>query len=310
MLNGNVIAGKLMYKAAVALLAAFFLMLLVIVLASESLLVIQRIAHVSEVQGKVEYLNRQNGQWASLAEGMVVKAGTRLRTDARGTATLTWSDGTKVKVGPDTILSVEKCFVKSGTSEEVSLFRLERGRVWTRVAKRLGQGAEFAVVTPVAVAGVRGTIFGVEARDGSAGPESIVSVYEGQVELQTTKGSKMVSSNEVAVVGKDGEVKLREQQPEEISGWLERKDLLLPMLVVTAPRNGEVVRNDSVAVGGRVETDARLTVNGAPAAPRPSGRFRVECKLRPGRNLIEVAAEDQSGRRTTHQIEVVYRPAD
>ncbi len=288
-----------MYRSAVALLLAFFLMLIVIVLASQSMLVIQRIAHVDSVQGKVECQERRASPWQPLRQGMLVKAGTQIRSAADGAALLTWADGAKVKVGPDTLLSVEKCYAKSGTDEEVSLFRLHRGRVWTRIAKRLGEGAQFEVATPIAVAGVRGTVFGVETQ-GRA--QSAVSVYEGTVELTTAQGNKVVANGTVATVTPAGQVQVRQQSPEELRQWRAREDILLPVLELTTPREGEPLRGDSVSVAGRVEPGARLTVNGVAVAHAPSGRFRTTCKPQPQQSKITVTAEDRAGRRTVREL--------
>ena len=294
-----------MVRSAVALLLAFFLMLIVIMLGSESLLLIQRIAQASGVQGEAQYRAKGESQWAPLAGGTLVRAGSQVRTGADASATFTWSDGTKVKVGPNSRLTVEKCYAKSGSDEEVSLFRLEQGCVWTRIAKKLGRQGRFEVATPSAVAGVRGTIFSVEARQADAHGGAVISVFEGEVELRTSKGKRVVPGGSVAVVAGPGEVEVRLQQAQEIGRWLASEDIVLPSLRVTAPRNGEKVGSDSVWVSGWAEPGSSVTVNGVPADPRPSGDFRSVCRLRPGSNAIEVVAKDHASRCRTAALAVV-----
>ncbi len=299
-----------MYRSTLALLLVFFLMLIVVMLTSESLLVIQRIAHVSAVQGTVDYRDKPASPWQTLREGMLVRAGSQVRTGPSASLILTWADGTKVKVGADTLLSVEKCFAKSGTDQEVSLFRLHHGRVWTRIAKRLGEQSEFEVATPGAVAGVRGTIFSVEARETKGKTESVVSVHEGHVQLTTPSSARLVSSGRVAVVSAAGDLRVRDQLPGEVGQWLANQDLLLPSLEVTSPREGEAVSSDRISVVGRAEPEATVTINGVPTAIDSCGRFRTQHKLSPGQNRIRVTAEDVAHRVRACELSVVLKPRD
>ena len=97
--------------------------------------------------------------------GTVLKAGSKVKTDT-GTAVLYFSDGSVTYLDPNTELwvlpnaKVEQNN-KDGIITKIRL-KIFSGKIWSKVA-RLASKSEFNVETTGAIAGVRGTEFGIDA---------------------------------------------------------------------------------------------------------------------------------------------------
>lgn len=92
--------------------------------------------------------------------------GDRLVTGAGSSATLEFSDGSKMLVLPESelILDTLRVYGKSGMVD--TRIRVPAGRVDTRVKPQEGPASRYEIITPAAVAAVRGTEFRVvSARD-------------------------------------------------------------------------------------------------------------------------------------------------
>ncbi len=110
-----------------------------------------------------------------------------LRTGAGGGLKLTLSDQSVVVLGPDSELVIERAEFEGQERSKVSL-KLLVGGIWAKVKKAIaGSDSTFEVSAARAVAGVRGTIFRVDATPLIAGThppkirETVVRVTEGRV---------------------------------------------------------------------------------------------------------------------------------
>lgn len=140
-------------------------------------------AVVSLLEGRAEILRQATGEgddrqlpWKPLDKGAGLAQGDTVRTSAGGRLELTLADGSRLRLGPDTRLTLERHRVgKADRSVGVAVWV---GRVWAKVARRLGGNNAFEVRTQNAVAGVRGTSFTVVAMSDLS---AIVQVYTGTV---------------------------------------------------------------------------------------------------------------------------------
>ena len=115
--------------------------------------------------------------WKALKQGDTVREGDAVKTAASARLELTVPDGSRVRLGSSSqVVLSQGHFGKQG--ERKVTFTLWLGRVWAKVAKRVGGDSTFEVQTHNAVAGVRGTSFAVVAR---ADLSSVVKVYTGSV---------------------------------------------------------------------------------------------------------------------------------
>jgi len=119
-------------------------------------------------------------------EGFDVGKASTVSTVPDGTVDIYFSDGSITHVDKNTTLVLKELKVmkndKSGTSTSVVL-GVNVGKIWNKVA-RLSSKSEFNVETTSAIAGVRGTEFGV---DMAAGGSFTTTVFSGEVGIYANK---------------------------------------------------------------------------------------------------------------------------
>lgn len=261
----------------------------------ESLLVVQRVAAITNPTGAISIRPQGSNAFVNLGDTKRVMAGTVIKTGSDGELMLNWVDGSRIKVGPNTTMQVLKCQVNRARSSESYLFKLDLGRVWVRVLKRLSQRSKFEISTPTATAAVRGTIFSVAvAEDGSTS----VSVLRGQVDVVTDEGDVAVRADQIAEVGRDATPAVLEQSDADQAQWKSVADVARPALTVDKPIGDRMPAGaQSVHVSGTAERGAQVTVNGHPVAVKINGRFETDLPLPHGTEpvRIEVRARDEKG---------------
>lgn len=107
-----------------------------------------------------------------------IPVGSEIRTGKKSTITLQLSRTLVCRIGPDSVVKLDALMGEAGLT-------LRSGSVGAQVQP--GTNTHMKVVTPTAIAGVRGTEFIVEtdaAADGSSGSDTSVYVNEGTVAVQ------------------------------------------------------------------------------------------------------------------------------
>lgn len=158
-------------------------LLLCLLSASSALAAVGR---VTVVEGP-SFRTPRGGTEQPLTQGADVELDDTLRTGPEGNVKLTLTDQSVVVLGPDSELVVERAEFQAQERSKVSL-KLLVGGVWAKVKKAIaGSDSTFEVSAARAVAGVRGTIFRVDATPlivGTRPPkirETVVRVSEGKV---------------------------------------------------------------------------------------------------------------------------------
>ncbi len=262
---------------------------------TESLLIVQRLAAVSNPQGKVEIRPPKQDAFVSLADTQWVVAGTMIRTGPDGKVTLNWSDGSRVRLAPNTLLQVMKCQVNKASGSDTYQFKVDFGRIWVRVLKRLTRRSKFEILTPTATAAVRGTIFSVTvSRDGT----TEVSVLKGQVDVQNGGRNIPVRESQIAAVGEQTVPAVLEQGAEDKAEWQGMIDLATPSLRLTEPESETIPAGaQTLVVKGVAERGARVTVNDQEVKTKLAGRFETEVTVPPDLQTFDiiVRARDAKG---------------
>jgi hypothetical protein len=131
---------------------------------------------VSYVDGKAFRQAGGKGDKVPLAKEVHVEQGDVLTTAARGRVEITLTDKSVLRLGPNSELIIEDAEVKDDARKVDT--KLVLGNVWAKVSTALGGDNKFEVTTDRAVAGVRGTVFRVDAHKDKA---VVVSVFSGAV---------------------------------------------------------------------------------------------------------------------------------
>ncbi len=129
----------------------------------------------------------RGGTTAPVTSGMPVELKDKFTTDAGGQLTITLNDNSKLDLAEQSTLVIDEQVVGAGGPQTTKVSLLG-GHVQSLVTKALrGTAPSFEVKTPNAIAGVRGTNFGVGFAPASPvcgqSPTSDVAVADGTVEV-------------------------------------------------------------------------------------------------------------------------------
>ena len=285
-----------MRKPVLLIFVNAMILIVVFVLLAQSLFIVQRVAQAGDVKGRVEVQRGGTGQFAALAPTGIVAVGDVVRTGNDGSAEFTWADKTRWRLAPNTRLTIARASANSAKKSEISLFKLDAGKVFVRVVKSLTPDSKFEVETPTAVAAVRGTVFSVEVKAG----QTCVETFAGHVKVSSQGREAMVDPGREGVVGA-GPINL-----ENASGaaFLSQPDLIRPELEVRARPLGEVA-----IVQGATEVGNSLTIDGKPARVLGTGSFVRRTNLKPGHNQWTVVATDKHDAQSSECVALEYDAA-
>lgn len=148
----------------------------------------ENVAKVSLLTGQAQVLRaasqhtgkkgiKADAPWQKVKVGTQLNEGDAVRTEDKSRLELAVPDGSKVRLGSKSSMVLTQGRFEASGERKVT-FTLWLGKVWAKVAKRLGGDSSFEVKTQNAVAGVRGTSFAVLAQMDAS---SVVKVYTGAV---------------------------------------------------------------------------------------------------------------------------------
>ena len=112
-----------------------------------------------DVKGVVE-VQAADGAWKAAANGDALTAGNRIRTRALSSATLTFYDGSRLRLGPETEISIDALDAQKA-GPRVILLTQSLGESDHEVAASSDPGARYEVATPSGVGAAKGTKFRV-----------------------------------------------------------------------------------------------------------------------------------------------------
>lgn len=136
----------------------------------------------------------------ALKASEALHAGTWLITAANSSATLRFADGSTLTVQPGTRLVLDTVSVYAGGGMADTRLRLQQGRVEIGANPRRTPGNRLQVITPSAVAAVRGTQFRVGATDAATQQETL----EGKVAFDAAGARVGVAAGQGSVA-RDGQ---------------------------------------------------------------------------------------------------------
>ncbi|MBL7163943.1 MAG: DUF3048 C-terminal domain-containing protein [Anaerolineales bacterium] len=190
-------------------------------------------AKLVEVSGGVEFKQPDQADFVTAEEGIPLDVKGQVRTQADGQAKLEISDGSIVRLGPDSLFTLQ-----SLESQEESVFlRLEllAGEIWIIL-----QGGEAEVKTPSGVAAVRGSYMNVSV-DAETG-EVVLTCLEGDCRVENDGGSVDLVAGQKAIITNLTQPPEKDRMSEgEIERWLQQNPeatVVVPALTQTAEALG------------------------------------------------------------------------
>ncbi len=175
-------------------------------------------AYISFLAGNVDvdYTPDNEMEDFEIAElDMRLPAGTIIRTGKNGLCEITLPDGSTIKISPKTVFQIEEFSFDSEMEKKKGRFNLIFGRVRAKVSKLVTTDSEFQVKAGTALAGVRGTTFGVFFD----GKTAQIVVFEGSINLNSATGAfetLTITEGQTGTVSSDGFAGPITEVPDEI----------------------------------------------------------------------------------------------
>jgi hypothetical protein len=188
-------------------------------------------AHAVEPVGKilqlindVDVTSLSTGEKITPQAGFVINTDHKIRTGKRSYAEILLNNGTRIQMRDISVLNVAS--LKGDTSDDPTRLRLLTGKLRVTVKKVFSKGHTLILKTPTAIAGIRGTDFGVIATIN----ETKIIVFTGKIDVASSN-EKIIKSyqlrdREETDVKKDAPPLQPRSVPEQvINTWFERYDI-------------------------------------------------------------------------------------
>ena len=258
-------------------------------------------ALVVQLQGEALLVSASDGSSRALTINTRLHSGDRIKTGADSNLNILFADGSELLVLSDSEVVMDSLSAYGITGMVDTRIRLQGGRVDTRVVPAQGPGSRYHIITPAAVAAVRGTSFRVSADTDK--PVARSEVTEGKVGVSGSGASQLVPSG----FGTITEAGKPPQPPREL---LPAPDLSsLPAVLDRLPLqfNWETVEN-AAAYRFQVAADNQFT---RLLADGTSKQASATLDLPDGEYMLRVRAIDKDmleGLDATHTFSVDARP--
>ncbi len=232
--------------------------------------------------------------------GQQLTAGTELITGENSKLNIKFADGSIVSMQPKSTMKLDTLSMYSGGGMVDTKLRLQQGKVETEANPEHLQGNQMQIITPTAVAAIRGTKFRVSANDVSIKQETL----EGKVAL-------MAAGQEVAVDKGFGSLSEGGNAP------------LPPVLLLPAPATGNLpIKLEAVPVAFNMPAQEGAVAWLGKVSNEPQFNRILDEQLSLGSNLrfsdlpdgkyyLKVRAKDKQGLEgydATHEFNLSARP--
>lgn len=162
-------------------------------------------AIVVQLQGEARLISGADGSSKPLGVNTQLVSGDTVQTGADSNLSIRFADGSELLVLSDSEVEMDSLSAYGVTGMVDTRVRLQGGRVDTKVQPSEGPGSRYHIITPAAVAAVRGTRFRVSADTDQ--PVSRSEVTEGSVGVSGAGARQLVHAGygTVATAGKPPE---------------------------------------------------------------------------------------------------------
>src|SRR3990172_7099445 len=178
-----------------------------------------RSAEINEIQGTADKRESDKADWSEGAIGDTLAAGHQVRTGAESLATLRFTEGTIVRVAPDSLFTLAE--VGGDTQNPITRIELAVGKLFALLLGTTGEG-EFEIETPSGVASVRGSLLSVQVTDDG---RIVITCLEtsGGCHLENAGGSvDLASGQQAEIVGAETPPTAAEKiDDSELNAWFQ-----------------------------------------------------------------------------------------
>jgi len=162
------------------------------------------VGKILELSGDIDITSMKTGKRIIPEEGTVIDGNDKIRTGRKSFVSIVLNDGSKLFIREISVLYVHD--IKLNLTDQPTRIQIITGKLRVIAAKTM-KGNSLVVYTPTAIAGVRGTDFGVIATQ----LETRVVIFQGKVEV-ANKDKNILKSY---ILKDREETKVTYQQPPE-----------------------------------------------------------------------------------------------
>jgi hypothetical protein len=216
-------------------------------------------AKLGELWGSVLVRADENAAFQQAELGQVLQVGAQIQTDSTGKARVDFSTGTVVRVGPDTLFTLQPA--PEDSEGTVIPLQLVAGKLWVVL-----RGGSFEVETETGVASVSGSMMTVNFNSAS-GKVRIICI-EGHCALTNAAGEVQLAAGQTAeAFGPDQPPKVGQMTTQDCQDWQANN----PGEGVGACGGGTANKGNSSSEGGSppaAPQSGSPQVGSPPAAPQ------------------------------------------
>ncbi len=240
-------------------------------------------AEVIFVSGKV-LIQQSSGQEAPAIAGQKLAAGTQLSSHDKSKLVIRFADGTTATMGSNSILVLDSLSLYSGGVMVDTKLRLQQGQVETHANPQHADGNRTQIITPTAIAAVRGTEFRVMTNQNATTQETL----DGQVAFSASEQTVNVDKGygSLAELGKPPLIPVALLAAVNTNG-MQTSFEVLPVQFSLPTLSGSVIWE------GEVSSD--VAFNQVVAESTSSGGEIVFGDLPNGHYFLKIRAKDQYG---------------
>lgn len=158
-------------------------------------------ARVTFLEGTARVFNRDHQKGKALKQGDALAKDQEVRVGERSRIELRFPDGTVMRFAEHAVIRLDDIAYRKQDGDKTVKVGLNIGKLWAKVKQLATPASRVEVRTANAVAGVRGTVYRVNAEEDKS---AVVKVYDGTVSVDgilREKGTKPSSSPPVLVPG-------------------------------------------------------------------------------------------------------------
>ncbi len=184
-------------------------------------------AKLSEIAGTVQARQSQGASFAAATDGEILQLLGQLQTQSDGKARLDFSTGTLVRVGPNTLFTLQP----SGSNSQglIIQLQLDLGQLWVI----LQGGGSLQVQTKSGVAAVLGSFLGVDYNPQTG--DLRITCLEGHCSLTTPAGTVDITTGQAAEVTLSNDTpQVSPMTQQDYQDWLDSNPESSPYVQTTA----------------------------------------------------------------------------
>jgi len=138
-------------------------------------------AQVAFIEGTARVISMEHPKGEALKNGDVLAKGQEVRVGERSRIELRFPDGTVMRLAERAVVKLDDIAYRKQDGDKTVKVGLSIGKLWAKVRQMATPNSRVEVWTANAVAGVRGTVYRVNAEEDKS---AIVKVYDGTVSVE------------------------------------------------------------------------------------------------------------------------------